>query len=272
MMMRNLLILLLLAGCAGAPAPAAAPAPPAAQTAAPCNPGMAIVNASLWVQSAAEYEAAALSAFNGARRAVEAGLRQAPEPAAVIVDADETVLDNMQFEARMVHAGKTFDSKEWERWVSEANARAVPGALEFVRWAESRGVATFYVTNRKADEEAGTTENLRRLGFPLSATEDRVLVRGERPEWASRDKGPRRDFVASKYRLLAVLGDDLNDFVNTQGRSAEERDALVRTNADKWGTQWFIIPNPIYGSWEDVIAGEGTPCQKLERKIEALKP
>ena len=271
MSMRNLLFAMFLFGCAsGAPAPSQPAA--ASSTTAPCNPGLAIVNSSLWVQSAAEYDAAALSVFNNARRAVEAALEQSPEPAAIIVDADETVLDNTQFEARMVHQGRTFDSKEWLRWVNESTARAVPGSLEFTTWAASRGVPTFYITNRKKDEEAGTTENLRRLGFPLSATEDRVLVRGERTEWESRDKGPRRDFVASKYRVAAVLGDDLNDFVNTQGKSADERDALVRANADKWGRIWFIVPNPIYGSWEDVLTGEGSPCEKLERKIEALVP
>ncbi|HEX6178088.1 MAG TPA: HAD family acid phosphatase, partial [Thermoanaerobaculia bacterium] len=261
--------LVFLAACVSG-GPAAPPAPVASTT--PCNPGVAIVNSSLWVQSAAEYDAAALSVFNNARRAVEAALAQSPEPAAVIVDADETVLDNTQFEARMVHQRRTYDSKEWLKWVNESDARAVPGAVEFTTWAASKGVPTFYITNRKKDEEAGTTENLRRLGFPLSATEDRVLVRGERAEWEPRDKGPRRDFVASRYRVAAVLGDDLNDFVNTQGKSAAERDALVRANADKWGRSWFIVPNPIYGSWEDVIAGEGSPCEKLERKIEALVP
>jgi acid phosphatase len=242
--------------------------PPAPQ--AGCNAGLAIVNASLWNQSAAEYDALAISAYNGARRAVEAALTEADaRPAAVILDADETTLDNTEFEARMVHMGKTYDSGEWSKWINEAKAHAVPGSVEFLQWAASRGVTAFYVTNRKADEERGTTENLRRLGFPL--TPDSVLVRGERPEWASRDKTPRRDWVASQYRVLAVVGDDLNDFVNTQGASAEQRDALVTANAGRWGTTWFVIPNPIYGSWEDVITGEGSPCEKLQRKIEALR-
>lgn len=259
--------LLLFVACATATSTPAPPSP-AAQT--DCNPGLAIVNASLWNQSAAEYDAAALSAWNGARRAIEAGLAQSDaRPAAVILDADETTLDNTEFEARMVHMGKTYDSAEWSRWIVEADARAVPGSVEFLQWAASRGVTPFYITNRKADEEAGTTENLRKLGFPLNA--DSVLVRGERPEWASRDKTPRRDWVASQYRVLAVIGDDLNDFVNTQGATASQRDALVAANAGKWGSTWFVIPNPIYGSWEDVITGEGTPCEKLRKKIEALR-
>lgn len=267
--MKKLAILpiLLFVACATA---TSTPAPsPTAQ--AGCNPGLALVNASLWNQSAAEYDAAALSAWNGARRAIEAGLAQGDgRPAAIILDADETTLDNTEFEARMVHMGKTYDSAEWTKWINEANARAVPGSVEFLQWAASRGVTAFYITNRKADEEAGTTENLRKLGFPLKS--DSVLVRGERPEWESRDKSPRREWVASQYRVLAVAGDDLNDFVNTQGASASERDQLVAANAGKWGSTWFVIPNAIYGSWEDVITGEGSPCEKLQKKVQALAP
>ena len=233
-----------------------------------CHPGLAILNSSLWVQSAAEYDAAAIGAFNAARRAVETGLASGSLPAAVIVDADETVLENMAFEARMIRSGRTYDSAEWRRWVDESAARAVPGALEFLTWAQSRGVTPFYITNRKADEHAGTLENLRRLGFPSS--EETLLVRGEREEWSGRDKAPRRDWVASQYRVLAVLGDDLNDFVNTQNATAAQRDALVRENAGKWGSTWFVIPNPVYGSWEDVVAGEGSPCEKLATKVRAL--
>ena len=274
--MRNFafLPLFLLVSCATADvgAPQSSAAPSASQK-APCNSGLALVNASLWVQSAAEYDAAAFGVFNAARRAVEAGLAEnSSRPAAIIVDADETVIDNTQFEARMVHAGTTFDSAEWLRWVNEADARAVPGATDFLNWAASRGVTTFYVTNRKVVEEKGTTENFRRLGFPLSTTEDTVLVRGERPEWEPRDKSPRRNYVASRYRVLAVLGDDLNDFVNTQEASAAERDALVRANADKWGSTWFVLPNPMYGSWEDAVIGEAKGCEALEKKVEALRP
>ena len=237
---------------------------------ADCHPGLAIVNASLWNQSAAEYDAIAIGAYNGARRAVEAALSQNDaRPIAVILDADETTLDNTEFEARMVHRNMTYDSAEWKKWVNEARARAVPGAVEFLQWASSRGVTPFYITNRKADEEAPTTENLRRLGFPL--TPESVLVRGERPEFESRDKSPRRQWVASRYRVAAVVGDDLNDFVNTQGATAEQRDALIAANRALWGSQWFMIPNAMYGSWEDVIAGEGTPCEKLARKVRALE-
>lgn len=251
-------------------------------SAPPCNPGHTLVSSTLWVQTAAEYDALALQTFAAARRSLDAALADpswvgaaeetaddSSQPPAIITDLDETVLDNSAFEARMIRAGMTYDSKSWDQWTAESAAVAVPGAAEFLAYAKSRGVTPFYITNRKADEHAGTLENLRRLGFPSS--EETLLVRGEREEWSGRDKAPRRDWVASQYRVLAILGDDLNDFVNTQGADAAQRDALVRQHADKWGSTWFVIPNPVYGSWEDVVAGEGSPCEKLATKVRALQ-
>jgi 5'-nucleotidase (lipoprotein e(P4) family) len=262
MYMRKLLILaLLLTGCA------------TGGTAPPCNAGLALVNASLWVQSAAEFKAASRQTYNIATRMLESALSQSPEPAAVILDLDETAIENAEFEARMVRQGITYDQQQWLKWVNESDARAMPGAAEFLAFARSRGVTPFYITNRKSEEEAGTRRNLERLGYPLMTGEDNLLTRGERPEWESSDKGPRRNWVASRYRVLLVLGDDLNDFADAHDKNEAERNAIVAENAAKWGTSWLIVPNPMYGSWERAAAGTtGTECEKLQRKIEALRP
>lgn len=253
--------LLLFVACATRPA------------APPCHPGLALVNATLWVQSSAEYRASAMQTYAAARRALDAALTAAGDkPPAIILDLDETAIQNSPFEARVVKQGKTYDAATWSQWVSESAATAVPGAAEFLNYAQSRGVTPFYITNRKAEEETATRRNLEKLGYPLDPNEDTLLVRGERPEWSAGDKSARREFVASRHRVLLVFGDDLNDFVATQGKTAEQRLALMRGNAEKWGTSWFILPNPIYGSWESVVAGSGTACEQLNRKLEALKP
>lgn len=248
---------------------ACATTPPAAP---PCNSGLSLVNASLWFQSAAEYRASAQQVYATARRQLEAALAESSDrPAAVILDLDETALDNSAFEARMVRRGITYDHKAWLEWVNESAAGPIPGALEFLAYARSRGVTPFYITNRKTEEEPATRRNLEKLGYPLSTTEDTLLVRAERKEWESNDKAPRRDWVASRYRVLLVLGDDLNDFVFAQGKTVEERRQLVESNLPMWGTKWLILPNPMYGSWEKAVTGEGTPeCEALKKKIEAL--
>ncbi|HEX8169736.1 MAG TPA: 5'-nucleotidase, lipoprotein e(P4) family [Thermoanaerobaculia bacterium] len=241
----------------------------------PCVPGNALLNAALWVQHAAEYDAAALQTYAAARRALDAALAQKSardaKPPAIVLDLDETALDNTAFEARAIGAGKTYDADLWKTWVAEADAKAVPGAAEFLAYAKSRGVTPFYVTNRDHPQETDSTRrNLERLGFPVS--DGTVLMRGARPEWKS-DKSSRRDFVASTHRVLLLLGDDLNDFADARDKSAADRDAIVQQARDAWGTRWFIVPNPMYGSWERAITGSGgTPCEQFQKKLEALHP
>ena len=237
----------------------------------PCNPGLALVNATAWVTTSPEYRASAMQTYLAARRALDAALATPGDlPPAIILDADETAIDNTRFEGRVIRQDKTYDDATWKQWVSESAAGATPGAAEFLAYAKSRGVTPFFITNRRAEQEAATRKNLENLGYPLDADEDTVLTRGEKPEWASGDKGPRRDFVAAHHRVLLVLGDDLNDFVPASGKSIAEREALLRDNAAKFGTSWFILPNPMYGSWESAVAGSGTPCEQLQRKIEIL--
>ncbi len=254
--------------------------PPASQ----CNAGHTLVNATLWVQSAAEYRASALQTYAAAKQQLDAALadrtwtgaeeeknEDASQPPAVILDLDETTLDNSGFEIRAIRRGITYDKALWREWVAESAAGAVPGAAEFLAYAQSRGVTPFYVTNRDFDpEHPGTRRNLERLGFPLSA--DNLLMRGTRPEWKS-DKSGRRAHVASTHRVLMLIGDDLNDFINARDKSKAERDAIMDRTASWWGTRWFMLPNPMYGSWESAATGggEGTPCEQLQRKIDALR-
>lgn len=263
--------------CTSTPTPMATPA------AAPCAPGNAIVNAVLWVQSSAEYQAAALGTYANARHALDAALADpnwsamegqtsaANLPPAVILDLDETAIDNTVVEARFIGKGKTFDDDVWKQWVDESAAGPVPGVPEFLAYAASKGVTPFYITNRDFDPEGpGTQANVEKLGYPMSKTDDSLLLRGERPEWKS-DKGTRREHVAQRYRVLLVIGDDLNDFANARELNVADRDQLIARTTPWWGTRWFMIPNPMYGSWERAVIGTtGTDCEKLQKKIDGL--
>ncbi len=282
-MRRTLLTLcsaLFAAACATTPAPA--PAPVAAT--APCNPGHAILNATLWVQQSAEYRAAAIQTYAAATRALDAALADpswvgaeeetSPDPSqppAVILDVDETSLDNTPFQARVIARGMTYDKTMWQAWVNESAAPPVPGAREFLTYAQSRGVTPFYVTNRDVPaEEAGTQLNLEKAGFPIDRNGDQLLLRGENG-WKS-DKSPRRAHVAKSYRVLLLLGDDLNDFADARDKNAAERDAIMARTRDFWGTRWFMLPNPMYGSWEGAaIAKGGSACDEVQRKVDVLR-
>lgn len=264
-----------------------APMPAAVPAVSPCNAGQQILNATLWMETSAEYRASTTQTYATARRMLDAALADstwtalpatagaAGLPPAIILDLDETAIDNLTFESRVIRDAKAYDAGAWNRWVSESAALAIPGAAEFLAYARSRGVTPFYVTNRDADQEAATRANLEKLGYPLSATEDTLLLRGERPEWKSSDKTPRRDFVASAHRVLMLFGDDLNDFTLAAGKTRAERDAIVNAHASDWGRVWFILPNPIYGSWERAATGDTrglSDCQQLQRKVESLRP
>jgi 5'-nucleotidase (lipoprotein e(P4) family) len=274
------LVVVALVGCASTPPPTIA---------TPVTPPPVVVhgdeklNAVLWIQAAAEYRANALQAFNGARFMLERALADptwtalgeqtgnySSLPPAVILDIDETIMDNSPSEARRIHSGNPFSEEEWQKWVDEAKAEAIPGALEFTQEASRRGVTVFYISNRRGPQEAPTRANMARLGFPLDPNIDTAFFRAERPEWQG-DKGSRRREVASRYRVLLLVGDDLGDFTSAAAGSAEQRARAVDEARPLWGTKWIVLPNPVYGSWERVVvAPESTPEGQLRRKLERL--
>ncbi len=262
-------------GCSAAPPARVRPQPPAA-------PGGDSLGATLWIQTAAEAELLSEATFAAATRAVElavaaadwSALDQGPAarelPPAVIADVDETLLDNSPYEAARLRAGREFEPASWDAWVRRASAAARPGALAFARRAEALGVTLFYVTNRDRDQEAATRENLERAGFPLRTDLDTVLVEGERADWG-RDKESRRAAVARSHRVLLLLGDDLNDFVSAARSSLEERRALAERHRERFGKDWFLFANPVYGSWRRALEGYASGLSAAEaRRLRAL--
>ncbi|WP_445665020.1 5'-nucleotidase, lipoprotein e(P4) family [Fodinibius sp. AD559] len=223
-------------------------------------------SATLWTQNAAEYDALTTSVYNTALSNLGMAIEDSywtayPKqedqemrnlPPAVILDVDETVLDNSPFQARMIEQNNSFNIEQWNDWVMEAKANPVPGAVKFTQRAADQGVAVFYLTNREAKVEEGTRQNLKELGFPLAENEDRILSNNERENWTSA-KTERRAYVAKNHRIVMIFGDDLNDFVSAKGISQQERAELVENNEDKWGRFWYVLPNPVYGSWENAL-------------------
>lgn len=280
----GLVVLAALPGCRSAAPSQPATAAAVAAVSAPATDDR--LGGVLWVQTSAEYRALALATFSRARaeldraladRSWTAALEQTGEiaalPPAVIADVDETLLDNSPYEADRIRAGLRFEEESWRAWVNRARATAIPGAVEFARYAAERGVTVFYVTNRAAVLEAATRANLAALGFPLAAEPDSVLMSGERPEWSS-DKATRRGDVARSYRILLLLGDDLGDFVSGARALPEERVALAERYADRWQRSWILLPNPYYGSWERALTANErglSDAEILRRKMARLR-
>jgi acid phosphatase len=194
-------------------------------------------------------------------------------PPAVILDLDETVLDNTPFEAMLVKKRLAFSENLWIEWINKAVAKAVPGAKEFLTLCNRKSVRIFYVTNRKANQEEYTIKNMVALGLPVDLDGSNLLLRNEKPNWNS-DKTSRRAEVASKYRIILLVGDDLGDFLTSATDTLEKRMELVKGYEENWGSKWFLLPNPIYGSWESSLYGfqyNLTDEEILKQKYEHLQ-
>lgn len=230
------------------------------------------LDAVLWVQSSIEYQANARQAYAGARLALDkaletpnwtAALEQTGDvrnlPPAIVLDLDETVLDNSAHQAKLLRdGGKKYTNEGWTAWVAETKSGLVPGAFDFLIHAKMRGVAVFFVTNRECKVEANdpTMQNLRALGLGYG----KLLCRT-----STGDKSQRRLTITSTHRILLLIGDDFNDFVSSASTLAD-RQRQLDAFAQFFGERWFIIPNPMYGSWDRSFGGE------TKKKMEALKP
>lgn len=234
------------------------------------NPDDPSLQATLWVQNASEYDALNYQAYKTAQRILplpledsfwSASINQTNEssfrklPPAIIMDIDETVLDNSPFQARMILEGKNYNSEDWNEWCKEAKAKAVPGALEFTQYADKQGITIFFLSNRSYEVEEATRKNLRDLGFPVSNRLDNILTNGEQPNWNS-SKINRRKMIEENYRVIMIFGDDLNDFFPAKEIGQAQRDNKVSDYAGNFGRKWFILPNPIYGSWDTILRSE----------------
>jgi len=264
------------------------PRPPAASVQSACNPDRPFAEgaerATLWMMTSAEFRSSAEAIYRAAMRALRQGLAEpgwSAEPSqggdlsglppAVVLDVDETVLDNTAAEARMLlqHTCPKDFPAVWDAWLAERAATTIPGAAEFIRTArtleDSRGrrVRVFLITNRECAERAGqpggcpqqadTIANLRALGLDSPMLEEELMLKGEQPGWES-EKLPRRRLIAAEYRIVLNIGDDLGDFLPDVRRlSLADREQARCRHRDRWGTHWFMIPNPAYGSWQRVL-------------------
>ena len=239
----------------------------------------------LFQQTAAERLAGSLQTFRSAKQALDNALADSSWSAlpgqtvygkkpAIIVDVDETVLDNTAYEARMILDGTKYP-EGWVSWGKEAAATEVPGAKDFLNYAASKDVTIFYVTNRVVELKEATKKNLTKLGIPWDKTKDTVLMRGEN-NWGS-DKGPRRKLVGNEYRVLLMIGDNLGDFVDAKDNNLNpsNRKNIVSDYADYWGVQWFMLQNIAYGDWEGALYDFNyslSPDEVYNSRLEFLDP
>ncbi len=287
--------LVLLAGCSTStptktPAPTA-PAAPVAAAPAPKTPADDNLNAVAWSQTAIEHDLIYLQTYRDAQARLMAALadkqwdalpkddRVAPvkdlKPA-VVLDIDETVLDNSPYQARLIKSGGEYNEADWAAWCNEQRARALPGVVEFTQFAAKHGIAVIYISNRAKDLDQATLANLRKAGLPVSGPES-FLGLGtfvEDCEQIGTEKGCRRQLISHKYRVLMQFGDQIGDFVTVLANNAEGRQKAMKPYMDWVGTRWFVLPNPTYGAWEPALFNNDYTAPRDERrrqKIQSLR-
>jgi acid phosphatase len=242
-------------------------------------PASDMLLATLWTQRAVEYKANALTVFALARIRLDEALADrswtaAPAeqktgyhdlPPAVILDIDETLLDNSRYQVWMLKKNQSFSTKTWNQFCAAQVSTAIPGAVEFAKYTDSKGVKVFYITNRGAVTEKDTRENMQKLGFPMGGNVDTFLMQGEKPEWGG-PKGTRRAVVAKDYRVLLNIGDNFGDFDDRYRTSEADRARAFEADMPYWGKQWLMIANPTYGSFDTAPFGHDFKKPREEQR------
>lgn len=214
------------------------------------NPNEHMVMAVMYQQTSAEYRALCYQAYNLARFMLDRDLenKKINLPRCVVLDIDETVLDNSPYEAKCILERIVYPQK-WNEWITKASAKPVPGALDFIKYAHSNGVEVYFVTNRKEDEWESTITNLKEAGF-AKVDSNHLLMRTE-----TSSKENRRSKIKEFRHISLLFGDNLADFSDAfDGKlSVQERFNSVEKLKREFGTRFIILPNPMYGDWEGAV-------------------
>jgi acid phosphatase len=283
---------LLLGACVGSttrpPSPTPTPAPKAAPASSPAGtPANDLLVATAWTHSAVEHDLIYREIYRNAQEKLLKALHDPHWDAlphnerdnaytqlkpAVILDVDETVLDNSPYEVGLIRKHQDYNEATWATWVKQARARALPGALAFTRFAASHGIRVFYVSNRDQSLNQATLENLRKVGFPVQGNAFLglgTMVKG--CHQVGKRKTCRRRLVGQNYRVLMQFGDQVGDFVAVPDNTPQARRAVATQYRSWFGERWFVLPNPMYGDWLPALFGNDWKQPAAERREAILK-
>lgn len=207
------------------------------------------LNAVLWHQTAAEYKALCFQAYNFAKIQLDSKLEQHAFPydlpPAIVMDLDETVIDNSFFNAQLIKDNKTYSKDSWKNWSDQISAGAVPGAIEFIKYAQNNGVTVIFISNRRVGEVQSTKQNLEKLGLENLDTNNFYFRVNEG------SKKARREEVSKHHKIIMLFGDNLADFTELfDKQTVANRNTIVDRLQSEFGNTFIVLPNALYGEWE----------------------
>ncbi len=203
------------------------------------------IMALLWVRESPEYRALAYQAFNIARLQLDAELaRRHKKPVAVVVDFDETIISTIRQKCLMFADRQMYTEEYFHRWMRDNMAEAMPGAREFLDYADSRGVTVFLVSNRDPETELELTyQNCVACGFPIRR--DNIYMRR-----FGGSKQKTYAFIEGDYDVACYLGDSL-DAMPIGGQAERNREAADRKPG--------ILREPLYPAPQSHVRILGGP-------------
>ncbi|ETI67627.1 5'-nucleotidase, lipoprotein e(P4) family [Neobacillus vireti] len=227
----------------------------------------------LWYQTSGEAKALYYQGYNVGKMRLDEILNNWDKnkqlKPAIVLDLDETVIDNSPLFAGKIVSGENYPLN-WSKWEDRAAAKPLPGALEFLNYADSKGVAIFYITNRKEAKKAITIKNLQAVGVP-QATPDHVFLKQK----GESGKENRRQQVAKTNEIVLLFGDNLGDFSGFDELSVSGRIDAVTKHKEEFGRKLIVFPNPMYGDWEGAIYNHDSSKsvdERLKLRKESLQP
>jgi acid phosphatase len=235
------------------------------------------VDVNLWLQTSGEFRACCLQAYHLASSRLKEklkGFKKETLPPGVVMDLDETVMDNSPFQTWLYENRKSFTDEQWQIWERDhpKDVLPVPGAIEFIRDAEKQGVMVIYISNRTEKYAKETIESLKHLDINTNDIEKRLLLMKDKIS----NKEPRREQARKMAQVLLWIGDNLRDFsesfkadvvkgndIDARRAAIAKRKATVDKESKRFGDDWIIIPNPSYGEWQKLESSN--PLDVLNR-------
>lgn len=224
-----------------------------------------------WYQTAGEAKALYIQGYNIAKERLVKHLKTpSKKPYSIVLDLDETVIDNSPYSAENILHGRAYEPGTWNEWVNKMEAKAVPGAKEFLEFANKNKVEIYYISDRTEEQLDATIMNLKKMGIPVQGR-DHVLLKTAQDKSG---KVNRREYVKNHTNLIMLFGDNLSDFDEFSKKSVEDRNHKVEELAKEFGSRFILFPNPMYGAFESAIYNGkfGDAENQIKSRKEVLQP
>ncbi len=233
-----------------------------------------VVIAANWQQLSGEFDAYIYQTFNGAREQLEQALKSVPPgmKPAIISDIDDTLLSGITYFTSFRGTQESRDIDRSIYWWNNQPTFALPGTVDFFRRVQQLGIEIFYISGRFNDVKTATFQKLKEFGFPV-VSEDFILLQEKNNLTVSKEE--KRQWIRDQnYHVIMLFGDQLDDLNEIKTPLSAGKKQWVNQQAHQFGKEWFILPNTVYGAWEESTAPnylKMNPADKHNARMRSLK-